>query len=513
MAALGGLIFALLIAMPLVVLLGNRRFRAGRDSREVEIMHLTQRSEELRSQFADQQSRTQQEHQRVRTLEQTVQVAAREHGELRGRLAAMPALERAIQQRDTELAQTREKLQAAITDSSVTRTRLASEVAQASERLAFLERVRGEFTDAFKALANDVLDDKSRRLNAENVSQMDTLLSPVREQLKSFQDIVQQAYITEAKERSLLGREIDSLKVLNHQLNAEASSLSRALRGDNQVQGAWGELVLERLLEACGLTEGREFFSQIVLKDEGGSRPRPDVIVRLPQSRDLVIDSKVALVAYERALHASDEGERRLAVEEHVRSLRRHVDGLSRRDYSSLLEGRTLDLVLMFVPVESALMEAVRADGGLYEYALERNIAIVSPSNLLVTLRAVAHLWKQEQRNNNAQEIAKRAGRLYDKFVSFNQDLEAARSALIKAQRELEQAIGKLRSGPGNLVRQAEQLRELGARNQKQLAADVLGEAMEWGDGEPELPPAPGNPEDRGCLKQERGAELGRTES
>ncbi len=484
LVAFGAALLTLLISGVVAIAYGRRRFLAGRSSRDAELEQLAQRTDELRAHLSEQQARAQQEAQRMRALEQAVNLAAREQGELRGRLAGMAQLERLGQQRDAELAQTRGKLQVALTEASVLQSRLSNEVVQSAERLAFLERVRGEFSDAFKTLANDVLDDKSRRLNAENVSQMGTLLNPVREQLKSFQEIVQQAYVSEARERSVLGREIESLKVLNHQLNAEAANLSRALRGDNQVQGAWGELILERLLEACGLTEGREYFSQIVLKDEGGGRPRPDVIVRLPQSRDLVIDSKVALVAYERALHAADDGERQTAVDEHVRSMRRHVDGLSRRDYTSILDGRTLDLVLMFVPVESALMEAVRADGGLYEYALERNIAIVSPSNLLVTLRAVAHLWKQEQRNNNAQDIAKRAGRLYDKFVSFVNDLESARAALSKAQRELEQAFGKLRSGPGNLVRQTEQLRELGARNQKQLSADVLGEAMEWGDGD-----------------------------
>ena len=321
-----------------------------------------------------------------------------------------------------------------------------------------------------------VLEDKSQRLIAENSAQIGGLLTPVREQLKTFQDAVQQAYVQEARERSLLGREIDALKVLNQQLSGEALSLTRALRGDSRVQGAWGELALSRLLEASGLAEGREYTTQSVLRDDDGGRPRPDVIIHLPQQRDLVIDAKVSLTAYERSCSAVTEDERALALAEHIGSLRRHVDGLGKRDYTALLDGRALDFVLMFVPVESALIEAVRTDAGLYEYALARNIAIVSPSTLLATLRAVSHLWKQEQRNRNAQEIAARAGKLYDKFVGFVDDLAGARHALSRAQGELDQAFLKLHTGKGNLVRQTEQLRELGARHQKSLPAGLASD-------------------------------------
>ncbi len=482
---LGGLLLGCALLIPLAARHAARRHEAGRSARDAELVLLDERVDELRQGLGHAHQEHQREQERSRALELQLQNFAREHAQASARLARQEHTERLLEARDTELANARGRLESALTQAAKLESRLAAETRTAEERVSFLERVRVEFADAFKTLAGEVLDDKRERLSAENAAQMGHLLLPVREQLKSFQEIVQSAYVAEARERSLLGREIEGLKLLNQQVNLEAANLTRALRGDNQVQGAWGELVLERLLEAAGLVEGREFSSQMVLKDEVGGRPRPDVIVHLPQARDLVIDSKVALVAYERSTHAGDAGARALALGEHVLALKRHVDGLARRDYSQLLDGRTLDFVLMFVPVESALIEAIRFDGGLYEYALTRNIAIVSPSTLLVTLRSVAHLWKQEQRNHNAHEIARRAGRLYDKFVGFVEDLESARACLGKAQRELDGAAAKLHHGPGNLVRQSEQLRELGARNTKQIPGNLSAEALEWGDEEP----------------------------
>lgn len=479
---LAGLLIAACILLPLAARHSARRHEAGRSARDAELVLLDERVDELRQNLAHAHLEQQREQERARALEQQLQAIAREHAQASARLSRQEQTERQLEVRDSELAGTRARLEVALTTAATLESRLASELRGAEERMGFLERVRAEFADAFKTLAGEVLDDKSRRLSADNAEQMGNLLLPVREQLKNFQEVVQTAYVSEARERSLLGREIDSLKLLNQQVNLEAANLARALRGDNQVQGAWGEMVLERLLEAAGLAEGREYSSQSVLKDESGGRPRPDVIVHLPQARDLIIDSKVALVAYERSIRAPNADARALALGEHVVALKRHVEGLARRDYSQLLDGRTLDFVLMFVPVESALIEAVRFDGSLYEHALARNIAIVSPSTLLVTLRSVAHLWKQEQRSHNAHEIARRAGRLYDKFVGFVEDLEAARTSLGKAQRELDQAANKLRNGPGNLVRQSELLRELGARNSKQLPAEILSEALEWGD-------------------------------
>jgi DNA recombination protein RmuC len=476
---LGGCFALGFLALAVSIRLLRQRWREGFESRQSEIDALTDHNAELHQQLDSRDQDLLRERQRSARYEQQLQLTMREHGELRGRLARLELTDQTLTRRERELDELRERHSKALAQVSTLETRLADEMRSAAEKLDFLGRVRQEFSDSFKVLAGEVLHERSQALVADNSAQIGSLLNPVREQLKTFQDAVQQAYVQEARERSLLAHEIDALKTLNQQLSSEALNLTRALRGDTRVQGAWGELILSRILEASGLVEGREYSTQVVLRDEEGSRPRPDVIVHLPQERDLIIDAKVSLTAYERSVSADTELERAAALGEHLGSLRRHVDGLSRRDYAALLDGRALDFVLLFVPVESAVMEAVRADAGLYEYALARNIAIVSPSTLLATLRAASHLWKQEQRNRNAQDIAQRAGKMYDKFVGFVADLDSVRVALSKAQSELDQAYAKLSSGKGNLVRQTEQLRELGARHQKSLPADLVSDAQD----------------------------------
>ena len=481
-AGLGLLLGALvagLIALLVAARIARQRFAAGAASRQPEIDALDLRADEHQALLDQRMAELARERERNQRFEQHLQALMREHAELKGRLARLDLTEQQLRARESELGELRARFQQTLAQASALEARLQDEIRGAAEKLDFVGKLRGEFSDTFKALAGEVLHDRSQKLIAENAAQIGGLLNPVREQLKTFQDAVQQAYTQEAKERSLLGREIDALKTLNHQLSEEATSLTRALRGDTRVQGAWGELVLERLLEVSGLVAGREYTTQVVLRDEDGGRPRPDVLVHLPQQRDLVIDAKVSLTAYERSIRAGSESERAQAMAEHIASLRRHVDELARRDYAALLDGRALDFVLLFVPVESALIEAVRRDGALYEYALGKNIAIVSPSTLLATLRAASHLWRQEQRNRNAQEIALRAGKLYDKFAGFVEDLDKVREALTRAQNQLDQAYGKLTVGKGNLVRQTEQLRELGARNQKSLPPELLSDADE----------------------------------
>jgi len=480
-AVLFGLLCGLLIAISAAAWWNSRRLServaAALAARDPEIDALETRIAELRQTIAARDENLARERERSARFEQHAQVLMREQAELRGRLVRLDAAEQLLKLRESELADLRERLAQAMVSASRLETRLVDEMRAAADKLDFIGRVRGEFSDAFKSLAADVLHEKSQRLLSDNAAQIGGLLNPVREQLKSFQEAVQLAYVQESRERSLLAHEIDALRVLNQQLSGEALNLTRALRGDTRVQGAWGELILSRLLEASGLVEGREFTTQVVLRDEVGGRPRPDVIVHLPLQRDLIIDAKVSLTAYERSVSVSTEAEQQRAIVEHLASLRRHIDDLALRDYSALLNGRALDFVLLFVPIESAISVAVSADVGLYEYALTRNIAIVSPSTLLATLRAVSHLWKQEQRNRNAQEIAQRAGKLYDKFVGFIEDLDSARHALSKAQNELDQAYAKLSTGKGNLVRQTEQLRELGARHQRSLPADLAADA------------------------------------
>ena len=285
----------------------------------------------------------------------------------------------------------------------------------------------------------------------------------MREQLGDFRKRVDEVYDKESRERQLLKVEIDSLKNLNQRISEDAINLTRALKGESRTQGAWGELVLERLLEASGLQKGREYEAQIGLRDEDGGRPRPDVIVHLPEGRDLIIDAKVSLTAYERYCSAVEDGERGAQMNAHVASMRTHVKQLSERRYSELPGMNSLEFVLMFVPVEAAFIEAAHHDDGLHEFALDKQVVIVTTSTLLATLRTVSTLWRFDDRNRNAFEIADRAGKLYDKFVGFVEDIEDARHKLDAARHALSSARSKLVSGRGNLVGSVEKLRELGA--------------------------------------------------
>ena len=251
------------------------------------------------------------------------------------------------------------------------------------EKLQSLQDAEARLRETFRNLATQILDERAQKLTEQSQQQIGGLIDPLKLQLKEFRDAISQTYVSEQKERAVLSHEIQTLKQLNQQISEDALNLTRALKGDSRTQGAWGEMVLERVLEASGLSEGREFELQIVFADEDGNRPRPDVIVHLPDNKDLVIDAKVSLTAYDRLVAANDSSEREAALRDHATSFRRHIDGLSKRDYAGLSGLRTLDFVLLFVPIEPAFIEAIRADDGLYTYALSKNIALVSPSTLL----------------------------------------------------------------------------------------------------------------------------------
>ena len=345
------------------------------------------------------------------------------------------------------------------------------------EKLQSLQDAEARLRETFRNLATQILDERAQKLTEQSQQQIGGLIDPLKLQLKEFRDAISQTYVSEQKERAVLSHEIQTLKQLNQQISEDALNLTRALKGDSRTQGAWGEMVLERVLEASGLSEGREFELQIVFADEDGNRPRPDVIVHLPDNKDLVIDAKVSLTAYDRLVAANDSSEREAALRDHATSFRRHIDGLSKRDYAGLSGLRTLDFVLLFVPIEPAFIEAIRADDGLYTYALSKNIALVSPSTLLATLRTVAHLWRLEDRNLNAAEIARQAGALYDSFVMLEQELTGVGDALDRAVRTHEGAVKRISSGKGNLLGRVERLRKLGADTKKQLPLGKLLEA------------------------------------
>nr|WP_255538729.1 DNA recombination protein RmuC [Polynucleobacter sp. Latsch14-2] len=351
---------------------------------------------------------------------------------------------------------------------------LDSERKQGLGRIESLNEAKEALTNQFKNLANEILEDKSKRFTEQNAASLDALLKPLQTKLTEFKEQVNNSYGNEARERFALKSEIERLANLNLRMSDETRSLTQALKGDSKVQGNWGELVLESILESSGLRKGEEYLVQDSHTQTDGSRLQPDVVVKLPEGRSLVVDSKVSITAYARHAQTTDPvvAEQELAA--HIQSLRQHIQGLSGKNYSSLYGIGSVDFVLMFVPIEPAFLLALKTAPNLYQEALAKNIVLVCPSTLMATLRTVAHLWRQDHQNRNALEIAKQCGTLYDKFVGFVDDLEKLGQRLDQAQTSYHDAFNKLKSGKGNLIRTAEKVRELGVKPSKNISTPLL---------------------------------------
>jgi len=355
--------------------------------------------------------------------------------------------------------------------------RFAENERRAAQYLADIERVRATLQTEFQAVASKLLDEKSAKFTEQNKTQLDVLLSPLKQQLVDFRSRIDTVYKTESDDRTALKSQIEQLRLLNKNITDEAHALTQALKGQSQVRGAWGELILDRLLESAGLVKGENYLTQESLTTADGRRLRPDVILRLPDQRHLVIDSKVSLVAYEQAVNATTEVEREAATADHVRAVRTHIEELSGKRYEDTGKLITPDYVLMFVPLESAFITALKADQQLYEWALDRRIILCTAPTLLVTLKTVKSLWTQDRQTRNVQEIAKRGGLLYDKFVGLIDDLEEIGLHLGRAQTSHEQAFAKLKTGAGNLISQVEELKTLGAKARKSLPSSEAAES------------------------------------
>ncbi|MCG3823242.1 DNA recombination protein RmuC [Photobacterium damselae] len=348
----------------------------------------------------------------------------------------------------------------------------------AEEKIKLLENAEERLRIQFESLANRLFEQKSRSVDEQNRISLEGLLMPLKEQLEGFKKQVNDSFSYEARERHTLIHQINSLKQLNEQMAKEAVNLTQALKGDNKAQGNWGEVILARVLSESGLREGHEYQTQVSLENDEGKRYQPDVVVRLPENKDVVIDAKMSLVAYERFYHAELAAERELALSEHVASVRGHMRGLSRKDYHQLHGVRSLDYVLMFIPVEPAFQAAIEADPALIRDAMDLNIMLVSPTTLLVALRTINNLWRNERQNQNAQEIAERASRLYDKLRLFVTDMEAMGASLEKANQSYQGAMNKLVSGRGNVLRQAESFKQLGVEVKRDINPQLTEKAM-----------------------------------
>lgn len=324
----------------------------------------------------------------------------------------------------------------------------------------------------FERLAHRVLERQGERHQAS----LGKMLTPFKEQLADFRQRVETVYTTETRDRASLLTEVRNLQQASERINQEAENLTRALKGDVKAQGNWGEMVLERVLESSGLRRGEEYVVQQALRDGDGALKRPDVLIRLPDDKDVVVDAKLSLIAYEQALAEEDEVARASAARAHVASVRAHVKRLADQDYDRLESVRSLDFVLMFVPVEAAFTMAMAHDQKIFTDAFERRIVIVSPTTLMMTLRIIHNVWRYEKQNRNAQEIAGRAGALYDKLRGFVEDMEALGRQLQNAENAYQAAFAKLSTGRGNLLRQAESLRELGAPVKKPLPESLHGD-------------------------------------
>lgn len=358
-------------------------------------------------------------------------------------------------------------------------TNLESERTQSAEKIELLKNAEEQLTNRFKTLASDILEEKSKRFTEQNQTNLNQLLEPLKVKITEFQGKVHDVYVQEGKDRSALAEQVKQLMSLNNQLSKDAHDLTSALKGQAKTQGNWGEFILERVLEASGLRKGHEYDVQESHTREDSSRAQPDVVVHMPEDRHLIVDAKVSLKAYEEYANAETDQLRDAAIRRHLESVRGHIKDLSGKNYQQLYGLKSLDFVLMFIPLEPAFMLANSHDSDIWQDAWKKNVLLVSPSTLLFVLRTVAHLWRQEQQSRNAQEIASQGGKLYDKLVGFVEDLENLGTKLKQAQTAYDGAYNKFSGGRGNVIRQAEQLKQLGVKPTKHLPQKLLDPALD----------------------------------
>ena len=369
-------------------------------------------------------------------------------------------------------------------DLAVVRETLEQERLQGAEKLKLLTEAKETMTKEFQVLANDVMSRHGETFSKQNKDQIDVLLTPLRDKLKEFQEGLQKAHEDTGKERATLAEQIRSLSEQSARMSSETVNLTRALKGSAQMQGAWGEMILETLLEKSGLREREEYFRQTTHSTEDGGRVRTDVIVNLPGGQHVIIDSKVSMVAFEGYVNAISDEERAQNLAAHLASIRGHIRSLAAKEYQ-VASGGGLDYVILFIPIEGALALALQQDPNLTSFAVQNSVAIATPTTLMIALRTIENVWKVERRNQNAEAIADRAGLLYGKFVGFVEDMQGIGRRLNQAQTTYTAAMGKLQNGTGNLIGQAEKLKELGAKTTRTMPRGLLAD-----DGAPDGPAA-----------------------
>lgn len=338
-----------------------------------------------------------------------------------------------------------------------------------------LEELQKKFTTEFENIANKILEKNSEKFTAANQKNIGDVLNPLKEKIQLFEKKVEDTYQKGLKDQTDLRAELKKLHDLNSKISEEASNLTKALKGDVKKQGNWGEVVLERILERSGLNEGKQGYEkQFSDTTEDGKRIQPDVVINLPDNKHIIIDSKVSLLAYERAVNADTEENLQKYIREHLLSLKAHIKGLSEKHYQSAMNLNSPDFVLLFIPIEASFSLAIQEDQELFTFAWDQKVVIVSPSTLLATLRTISSIWQQENQTRNALEIARQGGALYDKFVGFVSDMENMGKNLNTTRKTYESAMNKLQTGSGNLIRRAENIKKLGAKATKEIPKTML---------------------------------------
>jgi DNA recombination protein RmuC len=416
--------------------------------------------------------------------------AGKSSGDIAAARAQAEGADRELSRVRSEVAQLRGELRTVEGDRAATLARLEAGQKAIDEQREFVERSKDALKDSFKLLASDILEEKAKAFTKDNKDSLDQLLDPLQKKLKDFQDRVEGIYIDETKERSALKQELKQLISLNQQLSADANNLTRALTNTGKVQGDWGEFLLEKILEASGLRRDHEYFVQETFKSATGDNLRPDVVIHLPEGRALIVDSKVSLTAYNAYTKADNPESQDQELRNHLRSVRQHVKELSSKSYDYITGLKGPDFVIMFVPLEPAFMLAVAKDDTLWEDAYRGGVILVSPTTLLFVLRTVAQLWKGELQKQHVADIAKRGAELYDKLVGFVDDLRRVESSLDQAKNTYLQAYNKLATGKGNVIRQAEMLKQLGIKPKKELPTSLVEmssqEELQLAEGEAE---------------------------
>ena len=411
-------------------------------------------------------------------LQQKYELQIAKIAQLQACAERIPQLETALETSQSKLMQSQLSLSKANAMQQTILAKTDVEKAALEDKLNLLEKTEQRLKLEFESLANKILEDRSEKLSNQNNGQLDAVLGPLKQQLEGFRRQVHESYTQEQSQRSALFHQLEQLQNLNLKMSEDAINLTRALKGDNKQQGNWGEVILERVLKESGLRQGHEYHVQQDLKNDEGKRFKPDVIVHLPEEKDVVVDAKMSLVAYERYFNSQDEEICQKAKQDHALSIRNHIKGLGQKDYHKLHGIKSLDYVLMFIPVEAAFLLGIEHDPDLVTYALERNVMLVSPTNLLVALRTINNIWRFEYQNQHAQKIARQAGKIYDKLCGYIEDMDKLGRAIESADKSYQQAMGKLSKGKGNLVRQAHQMQQLGVESSKQLDKQLIEQSL-----------------------------------